>query len=208
MTAPATQKQLDLLTALARAGFIAKSKDSVELLTFFYVAKMSQRSRQEVSEAISRARRQGIQPVWAPIATSAPVPTQESLPMTAEAQVPEQTALDLSGLPAGRYAVPGGETRLKVLVDRPEEGDWAGWVFVKDAAEYGMGKRYGSQRPGSTYRGDIQEELAAIIADPQAAAAAYGHLVGRCGICNRKLEQKDSVERGIGPVCAGKVGWA
>lgn len=117
---------------------------------------------------------------------------------------PVADGLDLSALPAGRYAVPGGDTRLKVRIDKPDEGRWAGWIFVKDAAEYGYGKRYGKAAPGQPYRGEIQAELAAILADPAGAAAAYGHLTSRCGICNRPLEDPDSVARGIGPVCATK----
>lgn len=115
--------------------------------------------------------------------------------------------IDLSELPAGRYAVPGGDTRLKLQVDRPTEGRWAGYIFVRDAAEYGSGQRYGRQQPGSLYSGAVVEPLRAILADPAAASAAYGRLVGRCGVCSRRLEDEQSVERGIGPVCAQRLGW-
>lgn len=114
------------------------------------------------------------------------------------------TDLDLSDVPAGRYAVPGGDTRLKIKIDKPENGKWAGWVFVKDAAEYGQGNRYGSQKPGGTYRGDIQDALAAIAADPFEASKAYGKLVGQCGVCGRHLEDAESVAKGIGPICEGR----
>lgn len=120
--------------------------------------------------------------------------------------VPAPTGLDLSSVPSGRYAVPGGDTRLKVQIQGVSGGKWDGWVFVKDAAEYGQQTRYGSQRPGETYRGKIEDALRAIAADPKAAAAAYGHLVGRCCICNRKLEDEGSVEAGIGPICLAKFG--
>lgn len=124
----------------------------------------------------------------------------------AERPTPKATSLDLSGIPSGTYAVPGGDTRLKVQIDNVTKGKWAGWVFVKDAAEYGQQQRYGSQKPGATYQGKIEDALTVIMADPKAAMAAYGHLVGRCGVCNRKLEDKDSVERGIGPICEAKFG--
>ena len=118
------------------------------------------------------------------------------------------TGLDLSVLPAGRYAVPGNDTRLKVLVRRPEPpSKWAGWVFVSDAAEYGQRRNYGRQGPGRAYSGQIEAELTAILADPKAASAAYGKLTGTCGVCGRHLEDEESVARGIGPICAGKLGW-
>jgi Family of unknown function (DUF6011) len=118
---------------------------------------------------------------------------------------PSGTGLDLSKLPEGYYAVPQGDTRLKVRIDKPgPPSKWAGFIFVSDGAEYGQAKRYGRQAPGRTYTGDIVPQLRAILADPVAACAAYGHLVGRCGVCGRKLEDAESVARGIGPICFGK----
>ena len=121
-----------------------------------------------------------------------------------------ESALDLSTLPSGRYAVPGGDTRLKIRVDnlkrdKSRNPRWDGFIFVKDAAEYGRGTRYGSQRPGQLYVGDVQDELRAILADPTAALAAYGQLTGHCGVCGRKLEDETSVALGIGPVCRSKI---
>ena len=117
---------------------------------------------------------------------------------------PAADGLDLSQIPSGMYAVPGGETRLKVQIDVVQSGKWEGWVFVKDGAEYGRGERYGSQKPGDTYRGKIEAELRQIAADPFEASKAYGRLVGRCGVCNRPLENEESVAAGIGPICAGR----
>ncbi len=36
-------------------------------------------------------------------------------------------------------------------------------------------------------------------------AAQFGHLYGRCCICGRTLTNEDSIDAGIGPICAGKV---
>lgn len=116
--------------------------------------------------------------------------------------------LDLSGMTSGRYAVPDGDSRLKVKIDVVEKGKWAGWVFVKDAAVYGEGTRYGAQRPGGRYQGKIVDQLAAIVADPHGAMAAYGQLTGTCGRCGLPLEDETSVALGIGPVCRQKMGVA
>lgn len=115
--------------------------------------------------------------------------------------------VDLSGLERFtsrglvRVAVPGGDTRLKLRIKFNR-----GTVYVDDAAEYGYGRHYGRQVVGGTYVGDVQDELAAIVADPAAAILAYSELVGACGICNRPLEAETSVEVGIGPVCRKKLG--
>jgi hypothetical protein len=119
----------------------------------------------------------------------------------AEASRPE-TGIDLRTIPSGYYAVPDGDTRLKVRVNHVDKGRWAGYTFVDDGAEYGNRRNYGRQAPDGTYQGDIADALKAIVADPTAAAARYGHITGRCGICNRQLEDEASVARGIGPICA------
>lgn len=119
------------------------------------------------------------------------------------AQVSDPNALRLT-IPEGMYAVPGGETRLKVRIDKPEEGKWKGFVFVKDGAEYGRGERYGMQKPNSVYVGKISDELRIIQANPEAASVAYGRLTGTCGRCGRKLEDAASIAAGIGPICAMK----
>lgn len=116
--------------------------------------------------------------------------------------------LDLSDLPSGLYGVPNGDTRLKVRVEHGKPGTkWEGWTFVKDGAEYGQQKRYGLQRPGQAYQGDIVPALEAIKADPQEAMKEYARLTGKCGVCNRPLEDEESVARGIGPICAANLGW-
>lgn len=113
--------------------------------------------------------------------------------------------LDLTPLPSGMYAVPGGDTRLKVRVNRPKKGSrWEGWIFVSDGAEYGRRQNYGRQGPGGVYEGKIREELRIILADAREASAAYGRLTNRCGVCGRLLEDEESVARGIGPICARK----
>lgn len=38
-------------------------------------------------------------------------------------------------------------------------------------------------------------------------AREYGVLYGTCCVCGRTLTNEESIEAGIGPVCAGKKGW-
>lgn len=136
------------------------------------------------------------------------VAREQTAATTSAAAAPAGNGLDLQPVPAGHYAVPNGDTRLKVLIKKPEApGKWAGWVFVSDGAEYGQRQNYGKQAPGKTYTGKIEAELRIIAADPRAAAIAYGKLTGTCSICGRKLENEESVAAGIGPTCAEKLGW-
>ena len=113
--------------------------------------------------------------------------------------------------------------RIKVVLNEKSQ-----WLSVFDANTYageeaGFGKKFGSQRPGSgDYHGDIlttteicanevrpfkvTDLIEAIVANPAGGLSAYGHLTGTCSICRRPLEDAESVARGIGPVCADKVG--
>lgn len=100
-----------------------------------------------------------------------------------------------------RFGVPQGETRLKLMVKFSNDGR----VWVTDAAVYGERTTYGCQRPGQGYKGKCADALRAILADPMAALRAYAALTSECGMCGRPLEDEDSVARGIGPICAGKL---
>lgn len=52
-----------------------------------------------------------------------------------------------------------------------------------------------------------EEILSRIRADPKKAASDFGKEIGACGICGRQLTNPASIETGIGPICAQKVGW-
>jgi len=106
----------------------------------------------------------------------------------------------LPDVPAGYYAVEGRDGRLRFLkVDRPDEGPWAGWTFVKVQA----GDEF------HRLRGDQPEKaLQAILAyGTKEASIRYGKEIGACGVCGRTLTDETSRANGIGPVCAQKMGW-
>lgn len=106
-------------------------------------------------------------------------------------------------VPAGRYAVATDDGAINALafykVDRPTEGRWAGYVFVKHLVG---GDEQRMSFPASKA---ILRKIAEAGAEQ--ASAAYGHEIGECGICGRRLTNDDSRERGIGPVCAANMGW-
>ena len=84
-----------------------------------------------------------------------------------------------------------------------------GAVYVKKGRDGGyLGKVMG----GKFYRSrDCNEELERGILeaaeDPEKAATAYGLRTGVCAICRRTLTRGESIDRGIGPICAEKLGW-
>lgn len=117
--------------------------------------------------------------------------------------------LDLRSVLSGSYAVPHGdnETAFYVIDNiKDEKSKWNGWVFVNILSS-DTKLKVGSQRPNQNYQGQHESLLREIKNDPYKAATLFGHLIGRCGICGRTLTDPESIERGIGPICAEKVGW-
>lgn len=71
-----------------------------------------------------------------------------------------------------------------------------------------LGKVIGGKfSPSRECTPDMQKDLMVMMADPAKAAVTFGRLTGHCAICGRLLEKGESVERGIGPICAERFGW-
>jgi hypothetical protein len=97
------------------------------------------------------------------------------------------------------YALGEGSHWEFYQISRPKEGQWAGRTFLKlEVSEDTVPIR-------SIDR--INKVLAEIAKDPRMAAINYGIQTERCSQCHRKLTNDVSRAAGIGPVCAGKVGW-
>jgi hypothetical protein len=83
----------------------------------------------------------------------------------------------------------------------------AGAVYVKEGDTY-LGKVLGGKLFAVSACTPQQEQaIVAVAADPAAAAIAYGKRFGKCSVCARTLSDADSINRGIGPVCATRFGW-
>jgi len=148
------------------------------------------RTQREVSTNIDRLKAEGVAPYRAP--------KQQDGTTVVAADVPS-----IEKVPAGRYAVATEEGATNALafykVDRPTDGRWAGYVFVKlivSDDEQRMSKAAGNA---------ILAKIAAVGAAE--ASATYGLEIGKCGVCGRTLTNDESRERGIGPVCAARLGW-
>lgn len=122
--------------------------------------------------------------------------------------VSKPSGIDLTPVPAGRYAVPGEDGKLRfVIIDKPEDGKWKGYAFVKIQASddrYPLGRQYPNS---NSYVGKSPELVKAIAANPSEASKRYGHKIGKCGVCGRTLTDEVSRANGIGPICAEKHGW-
>jgi hypothetical protein len=88
------------------------------------------------------------------------------------------------------------EKFYRVTKGRPDTR-WAGFTFLSvQASDYFYAIK---EKP---YRDRI---FAEILKDPVTAMNEYGMRLGRCGVCNRTLTDRDSRLRGIGPICAERL---
>ena len=121
----------------------------------------------------------------------------QSLPATGFERPADPSAMP--DVPAGRYAIREDEVTKFYKVDRPDEGRWAGYTFLAVQA---------SDDLHPIKMTDTKRRILAKIAeDPKAALLLYGQEIGSCGHCGRTLTDETSRERGIGPVCARKLGY-
>jgi len=113
--------------------------------------------------------------------------------------------VEIAGVPDGAYAVEnlsGGITFLRFA--RVAAGPRTGCVLVEQEVGDDLRAR-GYQRPGGLYRGLLAELVAAVAADPLAAATRYGKERRVCGLCGRRLTSNESRGRGLGPVCCARL---
>lgn len=102
---------------------------------------------------------------------------------TKTAQAPDKKA----GLEVGFYEM---DKNIYKVVRSPQTGNLYAKKFTTDGFEYATGAVYHLKTKG--------------IALTLEAAKAYGHIYGMCVICGRTLTDEQSIEMGIGPICASK----
>lgn len=112
-----------------------------------------------------------------------------------------KSAEHYADIPAGYYATESrtGNNDLDFWkVDKPTEGNWAGYIFVN---------RVIGGRPDIAIRKNHKFQVLEDIraAGPLAAMQLYGQTIGKCGVCGRHLTDEISRFIGIGPVCRDKA---
>lgn len=98
-----------------------------------------------------------------------------------------------------------GQITLSVA---PATGVNAGYLYVKDDGEYaGKLSQQGKFLAVRSTREGVAEELATIALNPAEVAKLHGKRTGHCACCGKELTKHESIDRGIGPICAGKWGF-
>lgn len=93
------------------------------------------------------------------------------------------------------------------FADAPARGDFPAAIFVREG-ESKLGRIVGGKFLRSRACSDDQAaRILAAVADPAAAARAYGLKFKFCSCCSRELTNAESRARGIGPICAERFGF-
>ena len=88
-----------------------------------------------------------------------------------------------------------------------------GHINVTDGGSFGNNRYYGRIDPtGKAFLrrdipAEIEAELTAINDDPDEAVRVTGQRTGKCCCCGRELTNPESIDAGIGPICAGNWGF-
>jgi hypothetical protein len=104
------------------------------------------------------------------------------------------------------YKVAGGGDKpffVKVLTGSDNEGDYSYLGTIFDDGARLVPKRDGRISATAPSFKALRFTLAVLNSDDEFPPAFSFWHEGRCGKCGRKLTDPESIERGIGPVCAG-----
>lgn len=122
-------------------------------------------------------------------------------PVCATAMLDALQAIRSSGLKYPRIDCAGYRFSLA-----PMNGSNAGAMYVKRADGEYLGKVTPDGQLYARIDAAEREQLLAVLADPETALKAHGDKTGQCGVCRRELTNEASIARGIGPICAERMG--
>lgn len=95
-----------------------------------------------------------------------------------------------------------------VFSPAPMTGKNPNAIYVKGADGTYLGKVAGGRLfTVASVSPAVEQDIVAVASDPLNSAIAYGKRYGKCSVCARTLTDEDSINRGIGPVCAERFGW-
>ncbi|NDC88159.1 MAG: hypothetical protein EB075_05030 [Bacteroidetes bacterium] len=146
--------------------------------------------------------------------------------LASDAQQPRQQASEAAAGPSPFEALFGafeaarakGAKRLTLRFAgvnvKPNRDVSALWVTSQTETEmgdYGPKPKYLGKVTRSGLDSRLSDDVKAVLneaaKDPLTVAIRYGKESGECSCCGRELTDPQSIERGIGPICATKYGW-
>jgi hypothetical protein len=93
-----------------------------------------------------------------------------------------------------------GRALLSFLSGPNNDRDYTRFAHVDETGSVHIWKKHQANET-------LREVVKVLLGDPKAASQAYARESGCCGICGRTLTTPESLEAGIGPVCAERSGF-
>ena len=149
---------------------------------------------------------------------------QSATDFIAGVEQPEHLKNDFSSIVkmmhAAKEHIQYPKIRLETLNGSPivlhvagDKSKYRGQIMITDGGRYGDNTYYGRidlsgtlQPSSSTWTKEIRGIIEHLAEDPEASLTQYGQMTGSCACCGRTLTNPASIERGIGPICAGRFG--
>lgn len=114
-------------------------------------------------------------------------------------------AIERAEIRLARFHIGDVEVKLRPNRNRTSYYALVGDAHLGSILSNGQFRRGAGMGAGGLTQKQVLEGLHAFGEDPVAVMAKYGLATGTCGVCGRRLEDPESVARGIGPVCFEKL---
>lgn len=191
----ANPEAVAVFEAFTSDDFVKSLRDSLDKWGSLTDGQLAALLRKPAQEEAYKARKAAEAVARAEAAAAAPqvdVARMEAVFAKAKA-----SGLRYSKFQAGRFK----------LKPAPVTGINAGAIYVYGQFDVYFGKvKAGKFQKSRDCDTETEAAIVAMLADPFAAAVAHGRLTGNCSCCGRPLNNKLSVELGIGPICREKWG--
>lgn len=140
--------------------------------------------------------------------------TRERKAKERQQRIDNATVLDLARINQlfhNAHESGNSKPRLRVsnlaISEAPATGKNPGFLYVNDNGDYaGKISPEGKWLPMRSAREEVEGELLELAKDPMAAVVKHGRVTGQCACCGRELTNPESIERGVGPICADNWG--
>jgi len=198
---PISDKQLDLLMKLCDQKDLSSLPDAQRSFlepgdSFKLKSNLLRMNREQAAEAITLMLQL---PNKHEVNTLPPVPfsqggggidksSQETVEMTPSPQAGYYFVIDPFDDKEKFYRVQKGKENTR----------WEGYTFLHVQASDDFYPVKDKEKREAIFK--------EIAKDPIKSMNEYGMRIGRCGVCGRTLTDRHSILRGIGPICAAKLG--
>src|SRR5215510_2010016 len=206
LTDPISVPQKEYIRGLVSKRDISSlSQAQQEFLADLSDENLDRMINEQASAAIKVLNACPYKPVTPNLGPPVPVPDTRYIPNAGPGAPPPVNLEPAQGVEepvrAGYYFIvdpTNNEERFFRVRHGAEGTRWEGYVFLDvQASDYFYPIKDAKHRMAVLYT---------IAQDPIKAMNEYGLKLGRCGVCNRTLTDRHSILRGIGPICAAKLG--